>query len=106
MGRADQPMQRPASWAGANTKTLLIRIPFGTPDTFEFEPRSQRGFKFDWTDASNTAWHVHAHEPDQGAQAGHAGGLTWVVRIRKNQDWLLSARICRDMTWPNLPRDR
>lgn len=66
---------------------LLQTIPTGTPNTFQFEPRSQRGFKFEWP-----GWHIHGHEPDAGAQAGHVGGAGWIVRIQNTttKEYLLS----------------
>ncbi|MGB0944642.1 MAG: hypothetical protein ACPGUE_19705 [Marinomonas sp.] len=68
-----------------NADQLMSIIPAGLKNTFEIEPRSQRGFKFEWGN-----WHVHGHEPDVGAQAGHVGGAGWVVRIKDGNDWLLS----------------
>jgi hypothetical protein len=73
------------SWVG-----LAGLIPATCANSFAFEPRSQRGFKFEWTDPDGGIWHVHGHEPDAGAAAGHVGGAGWVVRIKNGQDWLLS----------------
>ncbi|WP_273048951.1 hypothetical protein [Pseudoalteromonas sp.] len=64
---------------------LMGVIPAGLQNTFDIGPRTQRGFKFEWGD-----WHVHGHEADAGAQAGHVGGAGWVVRIRNGNQWLLS----------------
>lgn len=63
--------------AGVNYVELMSAIPYGLVDQFEIERRSQRGFKFEWEDAQGVAWHVHGHEPDAGALAGHAGGQGW-----------------------------
>lgn len=65
-------------------------IPAGTPNTYEFGPRALRGFKFEWVEPGNTRYHVHGHEPDLGAPVGGAGGAGWVVRIRRNNVWLLA----------------
>ncbi|MBZ4420137.1 polymorphic toxin type 30 domain-containing protein [Myxococcus sp. RHSTA-1-4] len=66
-------------------------IPAGTPNTYEFGPRAPRGFKFEWVEPGPTRYHVHGHEPDAGAPIGGAGGAGWVVRIRRNNVWLLAA---------------
>jgi hypothetical protein len=67
---------------------LLALVPQNVANSFEFEPRTQRGFKFVWGN-----WHVHGHEPDAGAAAGHAGAAGWVVRVqdRASREWLLAA---------------
>nr|WP_147395290.1 polymorphic toxin type 30 domain-containing protein [Azospirillum cavernae] len=69
---------------------LSALIPANCTNLFQFEPRTQRGFKFEWSDPTAGNWHVHGHEPDAGAAAGHAGAAGWVVRISHNGDWLLS----------------
>jgi hypothetical protein len=69
---------------------ILALIPANTPNTFEFEPRCQRGFKFVWNDLNNILWQVHGHEADAGAAFGHVGGAGWTCRIRSGQDYLMS----------------
>lgn len=71
-----------------STNRLMKLIPGGTPNSWTIESRTQRGFKYVWQDV-NGAWHVHGHEPDTGAQAGHVGGNRWIVRISRNGEWLL-----------------
>ena len=68
-----------------NANSLMKVIPAGLKNKFVPESRTTWGFKFEWGN-----WHVHGHEPDRGAVAGHAGGAGWVVRIRQNNDWLLA----------------
>ena len=67
---------------GGNCQNLLNHIPVNIHNTFEFEPRSQRGFKFNWNDANLNHWQVHGHEADAGAQLGHVGAAGWTVRIQ------------------------
>lgn len=80
--------------AGPSAVNLMALIPHGTRNTFEIEPRSQRGFKFEWQDVNGVQWHVHGHEPDAGAQLGHVGAGGWIVRINyrpaNRAFWLLS----------------
>ncbi|MCG7534150.1 hypothetical protein [Pseudoalteromonas sp. OOF1S-7] len=74
-----------------NADQLMAVIPAGLENTFEIGPRTQRGFKFEWGN-----WHVHGHEADAGAHAGHVGGAGWIVRIRDGNQWLLSQPLISD----------
>ena len=78
--------------AGQDYIRLLSSIPANAHNTFEFESRSQRGFKFEWTDSDGKPWHVHGHEPDSGAAQGHIGGQSWVIRVRCDGAWLLASQ--------------
>lgn len=81
---------------------LLALIPSDAENQFAFEPRSQRGFKFEWNN-----WHVHGHEPDAGAAAGHVGAAGWVVRIQDRTDgtWLLANQWAPGGPNPAAPTD-
>jgi len=75
---------------GGTCSNILQLIPVGTANTFEFESRSQRGFKFIWLDIDGVRWQVHGHEPDAGALSGHVGAMAWSVRIQSGKDYLMS----------------
>lgn len=72
---------------------LMAVVPAGLDNLFEIEPRTQRGFKFEWKDTLGQRWHVHGHEPDTGAASGHVGAGQWVVRIQNGPEWLMSTPI-------------
>ena len=73
---------------------LMKQIPSGLANKFEIEARTQRGFKFEWNDTAGVPWHVHGHEPDAGAKAGHIGAARWICRISyNNKFWLVPAMI-------------
>jgi hypothetical protein len=72
---------------------LVGEVPVGCANTFEIEPRSQRGFKYQWNDTNGTAWTVWGHEADAGAALGHVGGAGWTVRIRNGNHFLMAATI-------------
>ncbi|WP_437806037.1 hypothetical protein [Sorangium sp. So ce1078] len=62
---------------------LVAEVPTGTNNVFEIEARTQRGFKYQWTDLDGVEWTVWGHEPDAGAAAGHVGAQDWTVRIQQ-----------------------
>jgi hypothetical protein len=72
---------------------LVAQVPAGCQNDFEIESRTQRGFKYSWNDTNGVAWLVWGHEPDAGAALGHVGGNQWSVRIRRGNQFLMSATI-------------
>jgi hypothetical protein len=56
---------------------------------FDIEARTQRGFKFEWNDTAGVLWHMHGHEPDAGAKAGHIGAKGWTCRVSYDKYWLV-----------------
>lgn len=88
---------------------LVALVPVGCANVFEFESRTQRGFKYQWNDTNGVAWTVWGHEPDAGAGAGYAGGAGWTVRIRRANHYLMDQTInppvgvAYDWAVPNTP---
>lgn len=76
-----------------NGDELLKQIPAGLRNKFDIEARTQRGFKFEWKDTANEAWHIHGHEADAGAKSGHIGGKGWTCRISYGRYWLVPVMI-------------
>ncbi|XXX72193.1 RHS repeat-associated core domain-containing protein [Sorangium sp. So ce134] len=62
---------------------LLAEVPKGMKNVFKIEARSQRGFKYIWTDLDGVQWTVSGHEADAGAAAGYVGAQDWTVRIKR-----------------------
>ncbi|MFC7422139.1 hypothetical protein ACFQNF_19970 [Iodobacter arcticus] len=81
---------------GGTCANILAAIPAGQQNTFEFEPRSQYGFKFRWTDANGVQWQVHGHEPDAGAVVGHVGAGAWTMRVQCGNAFMMSRQLVSD----------
>lgn len=73
-----------------NCNNILGLIPRDVLNTFEIEPRSQRGFKFVWKDTNGVLWEVHGHEQDAGAAAHYVGAVGWTCRIKCGDYYLMS----------------
>jgi Bacterial toxin 30 len=62
-------------------------IPQGTPNSYVPGPRTNYGFKFEWT-VAGVQWKVWGHDADRGATPGTIAATEWTFRVQSGSQFL------------------